>query len=106
MAPKRELTKKVSSLASEKDFSKAVLRTLALIAFKQPIKQSKVAKIRGNKSYKHISELVERSFVKKTKQKRTYVLETTRKFTRYFGEEAKKKKLTPKTMQTKLQEKK
>ncbi len=75
----------VKDLASELEMSKAVLRTLALIAFKQPIKQSDVVKIRGNKAYDHIKELQDKGFIKTRKFRNTLLLETTRKFDEYFG---------------------
>src|SRR3989344_4117783 len=38
------------------EFTKAEQETLAIIAFKQPIKQSVIIKIRGNKAYEHIKK--------------------------------------------------
>ena len=38
------------------EFTKAEQETLAIIAYKQPIKQSVIIKIRGNKSYEHIKK--------------------------------------------------
>ncbi len=75
----------VKDLATTLEMSKAVLRTLALIAFRQPIKQSDVVKIRGNKAYDHIKELMDKGFVKSRKHRNTLLLETTRKFEEYFG---------------------
>ena len=37
-----------------------LIRTLAIIAYKQPIKQSELVEIRGNKSYEHVKELEKR----------------------------------------------
>src|SRR5690606_24723511 len=45
---------KIATGSSE--FSKAEQETLAIIAYKQPIKQSVVIKIRGNKAYDHIEK--------------------------------------------------
>lgn len=38
------------------EFTKAEQETLAVIAYKQPIKQSVIIKIRGNKAYEHIKK--------------------------------------------------
>jgi len=40
------------------EFSRAEQETLAIIAYKQPIKQSVIIKIRGNKAYDHIKKFV------------------------------------------------
>ncbi len=76
---------KVKDFAVDIEMSKALLRTLAVIAFKQPITQSVVVKVRGNKAYEHIKELVDRGFVKTRKFRNTLLLETTKKFDEYFG---------------------
>lgn len=86
MQVKRPILPHVKDLAVTTDFSKSVLRTLAIISFKQPIKQSIVVKMRGNKSYEHIGRLVEEGFIRKVKEGNTYLLETTKKFVDYFGE--------------------
>ncbi len=85
MQVRNEYLPYVKDLATSLEMSKAVLRTLALIAFKQPIKQSDVVKIRGNKAYDHIKELIDKGFIKTRKYRNTLLLETTRKFDEYFG---------------------
>ncbi len=85
MQVKDEYLPAVKDLAVDIEMSKAVLRTLAVIAFKQPITQSLVVKVRGNKAYEHIKELIDRGFVKSRKFRNTWLLETTRKFDEYFG---------------------
>ena len=47
------------------EFTKAEQETLAIIAYKQPIKQSVIIKIRGNKSYDHIKKFVELGLINK-----------------------------------------
>lgn len=76
---------KVAHLSVTKDFTKAVLRTLAVIAFRQPIKQSTVVKMRSNKAYEQIEELAERGFVSAERKGNTNLLTTTKKFEDYFG---------------------
>lgn len=67
------------------EFSKAEQETLAIIAFKQPIKQSVIIKIRGNKSYDHIKKFVELNLVKKKKIGHTYELSLNDDFYDYFN---------------------
>ena len=53
----QEYTWLVNKLATgSAEFSKAEQETLAIIAYKQPMKQSVLVKIRGNKAYDHISK--------------------------------------------------
>jgi len=72
----------------EREFDKATLRTLAVIAVKQPITLSKLAKIRGNKCYDHVKKLKELGFVRAEKKGRSTILTTTKEFAAYFGLEA------------------
>ncbi len=89
MRVKPEYTQHVSHLASAAKFHKGIMKTLAFIAFKQPIIQSTVIKYRNNKAYDHISQLVGEGFVAREPRGRSYVLRTTRKFLEYFGEDFK-----------------
>jgi len=104
MQVRGDYLKQVKHLAISTDLPKSVLRTLAIIAFKQPIKQSIAVKMRGNKAYDHIERLREEGFVKKTREGNTYVLETTKKFIDYFGEPVKGTDFVPKDRQTILGE--
>jgi segregation and condensation protein B len=70
---------------AERDMDRGTQRTLAVIALKQPILLSKLAKIRGNKCYAHVKNLEELGLVKSEKKGRSRVLTTTRYFARYFG---------------------
>ncbi|MEM4259379.1 MAG: SMC-Scp complex subunit ScpB [Candidatus Pacearchaeota archaeon] len=67
------------------EFTKAEQETLALIAYKQPIKQSIVVKIRGNKAYEHIKNFVERGLVNKKKIGHTAELTLNESFFDYFS---------------------
>jgi len=60
-------------------------RTLAVIAFRQPIRQSKLADVRGNKCYGHVKELEKMGLIASARQGRTRVLTTTKAFAEYFG---------------------
>ena len=66
------------------ELNKTIVETLAVIAWKQPMLQSDVIRIRTNKAYDHISQLMEMGFVVKEKYGRTYLLKLTQKFFEYF----------------------
>ena len=70
---------------AQRDLDTPVLRTLAVIAFHQPVTQSKVADIRGNKAYGHVHELEARKLVEAERYGRTRLLRTTKAFADYFG---------------------
>jgi len=67
------------------EFTKAQQETLALIAYKQPMKQSIVVKIRGNKAYDHIRGFVERGLINKKKMGHTAELTLNESFFDYFS---------------------
>lgn len=82
----------VSKLVTETDLDKALVETLAVIAWKYPVTQSEVIKLRHSKAYEHIKKLMELSFVEKFRSGRTYKLKLTKRFFEYFdlpSEEAK-----------------
>lgn len=64
----------------------AVLKTLTVIALKEPIRQSYLKELRGATAYDHVPELVEKGLVSKTRDKngRSFNLRTTAKFAEYF----------------------
>ena len=64
----------------------AVLRTLSVIALKEPIRQTELKELRGSNAYEHVQELVDKGLISKTKDKngRSYNLKTTPKFAEYF----------------------
>jgi len=66
------------------EFTKAEQETLGIIAFKQPIKQSVIIKIRGNKGYEHIQKFVELGLIKKKKTGHTHELSLSDDFYDYF----------------------
>ncbi|MEE8403447.1 MAG: SMC-Scp complex subunit ScpB [Candidatus Hydrothermarchaeaceae archaeon] len=65
--------------------SQEVLKTLSLIALKQPITQAEVVKSRGQSTYSHVKELRNKEFISAVPTGRTRILHTTRKFADYFG---------------------
>ncbi len=92
MRIKPELEAIASDYAAESKFNEGVMKTLALIAFKQPIRQSMVIKYRNNKAYDHVHQLEEEGFIIRIPRGRTFILQTTKKFMEYFGESGLKKK--------------
>lgn len=68
------------------DLKPAVLKTLTVIALKEPIRQSVLKDLRGSTAYEHVTELVEKGFISRTKDKngRSFNLRTTQKFAEYF----------------------
>lgn len=67
------------------EFTKAEQETLAIIAFKQPIKQSVIIKIRGNKAYDHVKKFSDLNLIKKKKQGHTHILTLSDDFYDYFN---------------------
>lgn len=62
-----------------------LLKTLALIAFHQPLKQSELVKMIGPKTYDHVPELHERGLVRVREEGQTKILATSELFPEYFG---------------------
>lgn len=67
------------------EFTKAEQETLAVIAYKQPIKQSVVIKIRGNKAYDHIKKFREVGLVTTKRIAHTLELSLSEEFYDYFN---------------------
>lgn len=67
------------------EFTKAEQETLAVIAYKQPIKQSIIIKIRGNKAYDHIAKLHEVGLVTAKRIGHTKELTLSEDFYEYFN---------------------
>ena len=86
MDVKQEFSGVINKLATgSAEFSKAEQETLAIVAFKQPIKQSVIIKIRGNKAYEHIKKFFELGLIKKKKEGHTHILTLSEEFYDYFN---------------------
>ncbi|MGB9707735.1 MAG: SMC-Scp complex subunit ScpB [Candidatus Pacearchaeota archaeon] len=86
MDVRQEFHQLINKIATgESEFTKAEQETLAVIAYKKPIKQSVVVKIRGNKAYDHIKHFIEYGLVKSKKAGRTYELNVSERFYDYFN---------------------
>ena len=67
------------------EFSKAEQETLAIIAYKQPMKQSVLVKIRGNKAYEHVAKFCEMGLINKKKAGHASDLTLHDSFHEYFS---------------------
>ena len=67
------------------EFTKAEQGTLAIIAYKQPIKQSVIIRIRGNKSYDHIKKFRSLGLVIAKQIGHTLELSLSEEFYEYFN---------------------
>ena len=86
MDVKPEYTYIINKLATgSAEFSKAEQETLAIIAYKQPIKQSVIIKIRGNKAYDHVKKFADLNLVRKKKSGHTNILSLSEEFYDYFN---------------------
>ena len=82
---KQQYRQQVAKLAPFADLSEGMMRTLAIIAAKQPVKQSLIVKYQGNKTYKYIANLEAKGLIKTEKYSRTKLCNTTPEFEKYFG---------------------
>ena len=78
-----EIINRIATGSSE--FSKSEQETLAIIAYKQPIKQSVLIKIRSNKAYDHIKKFFDLGLIRKKKTGHTYDLSLSDDFYNYFN---------------------
>lgn len=78
---KEEFIPLVSHVCEKADFTESELKTLALIAYYQPLKRIDLVKHRGVMGHVHANKFVTDGYIKEEKGK----LSTTEKFERYFG---------------------
>ena len=71
--------------AARPEIDKAVLETLAFIAYKKNARQSDVVRFRSNKAYSHIKTLEQEGFVSAKQKGKTRVISPTAKFYTYFN---------------------
>ncbi len=93
MQIKAELTENVKRFSSGGLIPEAVMRTLTVIALKQPISKAKLVKMRGSGAYQHVKFLIDRGYLDSYKKGRSSILETTEQFSDQFGMSKDKKKL-------------
>ena len=82
---KAEYTSQVRRLAIRPLLSAGPLKTLAYIAFRQPISQVHVIAVRGSHAYGHVRQLEELELIVRERVKRSSIIKTTEFFADYFG---------------------
>ncbi|MFX1365813.1 MAG: SMC-Scp complex subunit ScpB [Promethearchaeota archaeon] len=85
MGLRPEYVEKVSKFAKGGGIAERYLRTLTVIALKQPILKSMVIKLRGTGAYEHVKYLLDNGFIDATKKGRSHELTTTDKYADMFG---------------------
>jgi len=85
LTPKEDYLHLVRQIVTKTELSKTLMETLAVIAYKYPIKQADLIKVRTNKAYDHLSELEEMGYITRQKYGRTKLLKLTQKFFDYFS---------------------
>jgi len=83
--------------AAEPEFDRAVLETLAYIAWRGGSRQCDVVRVRGNKAYDHIKLLREKGFLESHRSGLSKWLVLTKKFYEYFNMKQGEKLLAPAT---------
>lgn len=68
------------------ELTPAILKTLSIIAIKEPVLQSELIDLRGSSAYDHIKELLKKGLIirRKDTNTRSYRIKTTDKFAEYF----------------------
>jgi len=84
MQVKKEFTDQ-SIMITKPEIDSNLLKTLTLIAFHQPIKQSNLRRMIGTKAYEHVDELSDLNLINTKKHGATEMLTTTKLFPEYFG---------------------
>lgn len=82
---KADFMQNVHGLTPYKDLSRGLLKVLALVAYKQPITQSEIVKVIGNRAYAYVKTLEEKGLIRTVKSGRTKALIATNEFLNYFG---------------------
>ncbi len=96
----------VSGIVTSTELERPLMETLAVVAWKYPIVQSEIVKLRGSGAYEHMRELVDQGFISKERFGRTYKVKLTKKFFNYFDlpSEAAKQAFLSKVPQQVLEE--
>jgi len=81
------------------ELKKSLIKTLSLIAYHQPVKQSELKKLIGSNVYEHVRELKKKGFINTRKEGRTKIITTTQYFYDYFGIDKKDKEAIRRMME-------
>ncbi len=104
MQVKKEFSQPASRLADLK-VPKDMLKTASLIAYYQPVLQSKMFDLVGNKIYDHVKQLVDLGLVKSKPKRKSIELTTTKKFIETFGIDARSRQDVKAWMEAELSKK-
>ena len=74
----------VQRIVQETELSKSLMETLAVVAFKAPVIQHEVIRIRTNKAYDHLAELEAAGYILREKKGRSKLVKLSPKFFTYF----------------------
>jgi segregation and condensation protein B len=74
----------VQDIVKQSELSKTIMETLAVVAFKAPVLQSEIIKVRTNKAYDHLRELENSGYISREKKGRTKLIKLSPKFFEYF----------------------
>jgi segregation and condensation protein B len=74
----------IKKVVTKTELPKGHMETLAVVAYKAPVLQSKVVKIRTNKAYDHLAQLEDSGFITREKSGRSKLIKLTPKFFEYF----------------------
>jgi len=85
MQLKPQFVRHVKRLATRQLLTAGPMKTLSFIAYKQPVTQSYLAKVRGNLTYSHVKQLREMGLIAEERLGRTKILRTTPNFSDYFN---------------------
>lgn len=85
MGLKTEYVETASKFAKGGAIAEKYLRTLTIIALKQPIMKSLVIKLRGSGAYEHVKYLVDNGLIEAVRKGRSHELTTTEKYAEMFG---------------------
>lgn len=86
MQVRPELLHHVAGLTPHQDLPEGPKRSLALILYKEPVKQSDIIKTQGNKAYAYIKTLQKRGLIKSELKGHTKILTVTKDIENYFGQ--------------------
>jgi len=88
----------IKKVVTQTEMPKTIIETLATVAYKAPVLQSGIIKIRTNKAYKHLDWLEEKGFITRERTGRTKLIRLTPKFYDYFNLDPRQVKEAFKTM--------
>jgi segregation and condensation protein B len=80
-----DLLEKLDNIIPKMRISRGALKTLAVVAYKQPVTQAKLADFRGSRTYDHIRQLLVAGFVESKPYGKTRMLRVSKKFASHVG---------------------